>query len=165
MYSTFNDVNADKMLALAKTITQGHSIQHDFVKTPAVVSLSKAEQLAHPITRQFFAAGELLQSPSTAQPMSENVSASELDQRFREKLRALYPGIPSLWDTPRPRPQPGNVAWTPPDVMDSSTGGMSSSAKGLQAALQKNAAARSLKRAVDAGEISKQDVAAALRSL
>ncbi len=140
MYKEIRDENAEKMRDVAKTIKPTERFQN---------SGGDGLEKAGAIASQFFAQPEISVQHLSTEELVQSL-AGEGDGRrnlaFREGLKALYPGFPELWNTPRPTV--GNMASRPLDYMDTGRGGYPEPAKALAVAIQRNAAAKALSKAV-----------------
>jgi hypothetical protein len=156
MYKEIRDENAEKMRDLAKTIRPTtETSYHAAEATMPSDSLAKAG----PLVSQFFDLPEV-----SVQDLDTNALITTLGggddaraARFREKMKALYPGFPSLWDMKIPTaPMVGNMASRTVDASDASTGGQhwpsAGAGKALAVALQRNEAAKALKKAASGGD-------------
>lgn len=144
----------EELLKLARTITPGHNIQHEFAKAEVVTSLDKA---AHPITSQFFSQPEVSVQHLTTEQLITSLAGEgdgRLNTAFRDGLRALYPTYPGMWDIPKPSAMVGNMASRQLDSMNVNAGGqyMPEPLKALSLVLEANAMARALKKAATSND-------------
>lgn len=95
MFKGFRDENAEKMRELAKGILPA---------TERFAGRSDSLAKAGPIVQQFFDQPETniqtLNTPKLLDAMPG--SHHGLVDRFRERMKELYPTIPELWDVPAP---------------------------------------------------------------